>query len=48
MIHHGTPANTTSHRRRALQFHYCPARVEATTSQERLAVFGSEGKDVTC
>jgi phytanoyl-CoA hydroxylase len=48
MIHHGTPANTTPHRRRALQFHYFPARVKETTSQERLAVFGSEGKDVTC
>ncbi len=48
LIHHGTPANTSPKRRRAVQLHYIPASVERTTSKERLAVFGSEGKDVTC
>lgn len=48
MLHHGTPANTTARRRRAIQLHYYPASAEKTTSEARLAVFGSEGKDVTC
>jgi phytanoyl-CoA hydroxylase len=48
MIHHGTPENNTDARRRAIQLHYYPASVERTSSEERLAIFGSEGKDVTC
>lgn len=48
LLHHGTPANNSPQRRRALQFHYRPAGTPATTSEQRLAVFGSEGKDVTC
>ena len=48
LIHHGTPANTSTHRRRALQFHYCGKSVRATSQAERLANFGSEGKDVSC
>ena len=48
LIHHGTPPTTSTLRRRALQFHYYPASVARITAQERLAVFGSEGKDVTC
>ncbi len=48
MIHHGTPENNTNTRRRAIQLHYYPASVQKTTSEERLAIFGSEGKDVSC
>ena len=48
LLHHGTPANRSPHRRRAVQFHYKPASVDETSAEERLAVFGSEGKDVTC
>lgn len=45
---HGTPANASPMRRRALQFVYVPAEAARITPAERLAVFGSEGKDVTC
>lgn len=48
LLHHGTPVNRSTARRRALQFHYRPAGTAATTGEARLAVFGSEGKDVTC
>lgn len=48
LIHHGTPANTSTQRRRAVQFHYAPASVQKTSKEERLAIFGEEGKDVTC
>jgi phytanoyl-CoA hydroxylase len=48
LIHHGTPASTSPLRRRALQYHYKPADLGDIPEEERLAVFGSEGKDVTC
>lgn len=48
LIHHGTPANGSALRRRALQFHYKPSGTTGISSDERTAVFGSEGKDVTC
>lgn len=48
LLHHGTPPNRSDRGRRALQLHYWPAHVEKTPKEERLAVFGSEGKDVTC
>ncbi|MGI8476240.1 MAG: phytanoyl-CoA dioxygenase family protein [Thermomicrobiales bacterium] len=48
LLHHGTPPSRSPLRRRALQFHYKPASVARTDDEERLAVFGSEGKDVTC
>lgn len=47
-LHHGTPANSSPQRRRALQFVYVPASAVRITQAERLAVFGSEGKDATC
>jgi phytanoyl-CoA hydroxylase len=47
-LQHGTPANDSPKRRRALQFVYVPADAGRITPAERLAVFGSEGKDVTC
>lgn len=48
LLHHGTPPNRSSQRRRAVQFHYKPASVAWTSKEERLAIFGSEGKDVSC
>ena len=48
LLHHGTPANRSNLRRRALQFHYCPESTGKIKTQERMEVFGSEGKDVEC
>ena len=48
LMQHGTAPNTSDQRRRAVQFHYRPAGAELTSLEERMAVFGSEGKDVTC
>ena len=49
LLPHGTPHNSSGNRRRALQFHYAPADVaQQPDNEERLRLFGSEGKDVTC
>ncbi len=48
LLPHGTPHNTSGRRRRALQYHYVGAHAEKIAATERMAVFGSEGKDVTC
>jgi phytanoyl-CoA hydroxylase len=48
LLHHGTPPNRSTNGRRALQLHYWPQSVEKTPKEERMAIFGSEGKDVTC
>ena len=48
LLPHGTPHNTSAKRRRALQFHYAPVGLTKTTTEERMAIFGSEGKDVMC
>jgi phytanoyl-CoA hydroxylase len=48
LLHHGTPPSRSPQRRRALQFHYKPASALQIAPEERLAVFGSEGKDVIC
>jgi phytanoyl-CoA hydroxylase len=48
LIQHGTPSNQSGQRRRAVQFHYRPQSAVLTSKEERLAIFGSEGKDVTC
>lgn len=48
LIHHGTPTNNSNQRRRAVQFHYRPASAPKISDEDRLAVFGEEGKDVTC
>ena len=42
LLHHGTPANTTSTRRRALQFHYLRRDAVTTSDDERLLVFGPD------
>lgn len=48
LLPHGTPRNDTSETRWALQYHYVPVGSRKTADEERLEVFGSEGKDVTC
>lgn len=48
LIHHGTPTNNSDLRRRAVQFHYRPESAPKTSIEERLAIFGEEGKDVSC
>jgi phytanoyl-CoA hydroxylase len=48
LLPHGTPHNFSPRRRRALQFHYKPASVAPTTPEERLAIFGGEGRGVSC
>jgi phytanoyl-CoA hydroxylase len=45
---HGTPINRTDQTRWALQFHYVPETAIQTEDAERLAAFGSEGKEVAC
>ena len=48
LMQHGTAPNRTDQRRRAVQFHYRPAGTQLTSREARMAVFGSEGKDVSC
>jgi phytanoyl-CoA hydroxylase len=49
LLHHGTPPSQSNKRRRAVQYHYKPADVDLLSdSTNRLAIFGEEGKDVTC
>ena len=48
LLHHGTPANLTSTRRRAVQLHYLPTATPQVPDERRLDIFGHEGKDVTC
>jgi len=48
LLPHGTPTNFSSARRRALQFHYHNESAKGGTIEERLSIFGSEGKNVTC
>ena len=45
---HGTPANASPHRRRALQFHYCGDDAAEGESGLRLQAFGADGKDAAC
>lgn len=48
LLPHGTPENRTKKERWALQFHYCPKNPTRIDDETRMAVFGSEGKDVEC
>ncbi|HSI73428.1 MAG TPA: phytanoyl-CoA dioxygenase family protein [Fimbriimonas sp.] len=48
LLPHGTPTNRTQSRRRALQFHYAPSHTQKVSTEERMELFGSEGKDVSC
>ncbi|MCA9413067.1 MAG: phytanoyl-CoA dioxygenase family protein [Candidatus Omnitrophica bacterium] len=45
---HGTPTNHTNSQRWAIQFHYATASAIKISETERLAVFGAEGKGVSC
>lgn len=45
---HGTPSNHSQLRRKALQYHYLAANTPRTPKEARLAIWGSEGKDVSC
>lgn len=47
-IPHGTPTNRTGQQRWALQYHYVGRSVEQVAQEYRLAIFGEEGKDVSC
>lgn len=48
LLHHGTPANRTDTRRRAVQLHYVPYGTPGVPDQRRLDIFGSEGKNARC
>lgn len=48
LIHHGTPANRTDRRRRAIQYHYRATDVEKMSQEYRLSFFGGEGSNVEC
>lgn len=48
LIPHGTPTNHSPDRRRALQFHYARQDATKVPVEERLKVFGADGRDVTC
>ncbi|MBC8065099.1 MAG: phytanoyl-CoA dioxygenase family protein [Chlorobia bacterium] len=48
LVPHGTPHNRTNTRRRALQFHYVAKGTPRITTEERMAMFGPEGRDVSC
>lgn len=45
---HGTPRNTTNDYRWAVQLHYRSVGSRKCPDEERLAAFGSEGKNVSC
>lgn len=48
LLPHGTPANRTDRQRWAVQYHYVAPNSLETGDEDRLAVFGSEGKGVSC
>lgn len=48
LLHHGTPANFTNSRRRAVQLHYVPYGTPGVPESRRLDIFGHEGKDASC
>jgi phytanoyl-CoA hydroxylase len=48
LLPHGTPTNYSPLRRRAVQYHYRNESAQKTSKEDRMAIFGSEGKDVSC
>ncbi|WP_229750056.1 phytanoyl-CoA dioxygenase family protein [Paenibacillus nasutitermitis] len=48
LLHHGTPPNFSSKRRRALQFHYSPASSRKMTPQEFKMMFTNEMTNAEC
>ena len=47
-MHHGTPPNRSSARRRAIQFHYIRADARCISESEHLGVFGPESQGASC
>lgn len=48
LLHHGTPPNFSTARRRALQFHYCPESSEKLTPQQFKEMFTCELSGAEC
>ncbi|MDF2667903.1 MAG: phytanoyl-CoA dioxygenase family protein [Paenibacillus sp.] len=48
LLHHGTPSNFSSKKRRALQFHYAPASAEWVTPKEYKRMFTNEMSGAKC
>lgn len=48
LLHHGTPPNFSKRRRRALQFHYCPASSEKMSPQQFKEMFTTDMPDAEC
>ncbi len=48
LLVHGTPHNNSNQRRRAVQFHYHGNHYSQISQEQRMAIFGSEGKDIAC
>lgn len=48
LLPHGTPHNNSPLRRRALQFHYRNQSAHSFSEEERLAIFGGEGRGAQC
>jgi phytanoyl-CoA hydroxylase len=48
LLPHGTPRNDSGRQRRALQFHYTGAKSKKIAATERMRIYGSEGRDVSC
>lgn len=48
LLPHGTPHNHSDAPRHAVQFHYQPENVARTSLEERMKLFGSEGRNVSC
>ena len=48
LLVHGKTHNTSGMRRRAVQFHYQSSRYPKLAEQDRMAIFGSEGKGAQC
>ena len=48
LLPHGTPGNDSNQKRRALQFHFAAANAQMFSKEDRLTIFGAEGKDVSC
>jgi len=48
LLPHGTPTNDSDRGRRAMQFHYAPKDANMVSDEQRMAIFGTEGKDVEC
>lgn len=48
LLQHGTPTNRTDSRRRAIQFHYVPSDAVEITEDDRLAIYGLEGRGAEC